>query len=98
MSRNLFDIAASGLSDLYSLQDAFNNFSAIFTVMKRILPEDSAAHGLAELGSLEVDKWAAEVSQWSECMDYELDGFPEEGQAYFDRHLRLQALRAGGVE
>lgn len=97
MSRTLYDIAYSGLEDLYELQDAFNNIKLIFTVMKKVLPADSAAHGFATLGVLEVEALADKVSQWSEWMDNELDGFPEENRAHFAKHLRREALRAGGA-
>jgi hypothetical protein len=97
MSRNLFEIAYSGLEDLYEVQDAFSNLQAIFEIMVNAFPADSTTSALGELGLLEVEAWANKVCQWSECMDNELDGFPNEAQAYRAKHLRREALRAGGA-
>ncbi|MGH8419956.1 MAG: hypothetical protein ACRER8_22185 [Pseudomonas sp.] len=97
MSRNLFDIASTGLEDLYEVQDAFSNLQAIFEVMVKAFPADSTTAALGELGLLEIEAWANKVCQWSECMDNELDGFPDEAKAYQAKHLCREALRAGGA-
>jgi hypothetical protein len=97
MSRTLFDIAYSSLEDLYEVQDAFGRFQAIFEIMMSKFPADSTVSALGELGMLEVEAWQTKTSQWSECLDDELDSFPEEAQAYIHKHLRREALRAGGV-
>lgn len=72
MSRSAYDIACTGLDDLYGVQDAFNNVHALFKFLMGIVPEDHAAHALAQLGILEVDDWSMKVAQWAECMDNEL--------------------------
>lgn len=106
MSRTAYDIACSGLGDLHTVQNAFNNIHAIFTVMIGHFPEGHTAHAFAELGVLEVNSWADTVLQWYDCMADELDDpcFESESQAYlgkYERRLLLQACAlesAGGAE
>jgi hypothetical protein len=73
MNRSGLEIAETGLDDLYSVQNAFNNIHAIFTLMLETFPEDGTAHAFAQLGIAEVNEWSTKVFQWSECMDNELD-------------------------
>lgn len=106
MSRTAYDIACSGLGDLHTVQNAFNNIHAIFTVMLEHFPEGHTAHAFAKLGVLEVNSWADTVLQWYDCMTDELDDprFESESQVYQDKHelrlvLQVNALEnAGGVQ
>lgn len=94
MSRSAFEIASTGLEDLYQVQDAFIEFHALFTVMLNSFPQDSATYALARLGIASVDAWADTVRQWSECMDNELDELETEGEAYRAKIQQMCVLRA----
>jgi uncharacterized protein (DUF2267 family) len=97
MSRSAFEIASTGLDDLYQIQDAFIEFHALFTVMLNRFPQDSATHAFAQLGIASVDAWADTVCQWSECMDNELDELETEGEAYRAKIRRMCVMRAGSL-
>ncbi|WP_226506451.1 hypothetical protein [Pseudomonas sp. MWU16-30317] len=94
MSRSAYEIAYTGLEDLYQVQDAFIEFHALFTVMLNRFPQDSETHAMARLGIASVDAWADTVCQWSECMDNELDELETEGEAYRAKVQRMCVLRA----
>lgn len=88
MSRSAYEVACTGVDDLYAIQDAFNNMHAIFTLMLGHFPEDSTSHAFAQLGIADVSDWSVKVLQWAECMDNELTdlagtapvNLPESGQ------------------
>lgn len=98
MSRTLFEVSATALDDLYSIQDAFSNFHAIFELALRALPEDHAVHALAELGMLEVADWSSKVEQYAFCMDGELDAFSVEILENLERTKRRLTLRRGEAQ
>lgn len=98
MSRNLFDVAYASLDDLYEIQDAFIQMNAVLEVLALKYPAGTPAGDLAQLGKEINNEWATKAAQWAECLDDELDGFPVEAQAYIAKHLRREALRAGGAQ
>ena len=73
MSRSHKAIAETAVQDLYEVTSAFDNVSAIFTLMLETFPEDSTPHALAQLGTLALKDWYSKVYQWCECMENELD-------------------------
>ncbi|PWE45451.1 hypothetical protein [Pseudomonas prosekii] len=98
MSRNLFDVAYASLDDLYEIQDAFKQMDAVFEVLASKYPAGSLANDLAQLGQAVNNDWATKAAQWAECLDDELDGFPVEAQAYIQKSLRREVLRAGSTQ
>ncbi|WP_426115943.1 hypothetical protein [Pseudomonas sp. DSP3-2-2] len=98
MSRSLYQVACTGLDDLYSVQNGFDNLRAIFTLMLRTFPEDHTANAFAQLGILEVEDWSSMVDQWADCMDNELDAFAAERQAYLVKIRRRVALQIGAAK
>lgn len=97
MSRSAYEIAHTALEDLYQVQDAFIELHALFTVMLSRFHPDSTTHAFAQLGITRVDAWADTVSQWSECMDNELDELETEGEAYRAKIRRMCVMRAGSL-
>ncbi|RZI31156.1 hypothetical protein [Pseudomonas orientalis] len=78
MSRSHKAIAETAVQDLYEVTSAFDNVSAIFTLMLETFPVDSTPHSLAQLGTLALKDWYSKVYQWCECMENELDDANEE--------------------
>lgn len=93
MSRSAYAIANTGLEDLHQVQAAFIELQAMFTVMLRHFPQDSTAHDFALLGMARTDAWSEMVSQWSECMDNELDDLEGEQEAYQAKMQRMRIMR-----
>lgn len=77
MTRSAYEIASTGVDDLYTALDYFNNIHAIFILMLQSFPEDSTAHALAQLGVAEINDRSMTVFQWAECMAGELDDLAE---------------------
>ncbi|MBV6823851.1 hypothetical protein [Pseudomonas sp. PD9R] len=98
MSRTLFDIAYASLDDLYELQGAFSEMNALFTLLAKNYPAGILANDIAQLGLARNEHWSSTVAQWTDCLDDELDGFPEQAHAYIAKNLRREALRAGGAQ
>ena len=93
MSRSAYAVAYTGLSDLHEVQDAFNDLRVMFTVMLDLFQEDSTPHAFAQLGMATVQDWSGKITQWSECMDNELDNLSAEADAYSETWNRLGTLR-----
>lgn len=79
MSRTARQIAETGLSDLYRVQEAFNDIHALFLFLKERLPAGHFASDVAELGMAVITDHSDKAWQWAECMENELDdlGTPE---------------------
>ena len=97
MSRSVFEIASTAVSDLLEVQKSFENTKVILELIMKRIPQDSSVYALAELGMLDVSQWENKVMDWCVVMDDELDDFPEQAEAYQLKSSRRETLRAGGA-
>ncbi|WP_213876139.1 hypothetical protein [Pseudomonas sp. dw_358] len=94
MTRSAYEIAATGLTDLCTIQEAFNELQALFVFLQERVPEESFVNATAQLGIAVIEGWSEKAWQWAECMDNELDDLPEEQEVCYAKMKRLCAMRA----
>lgn len=97
MSRNLYAVAASALDDLYDMQTAFSELETLLSVLASKFPAGSNLREFTDFALIVNKGWADKAAQWAECMDDELDAFPEEVAARNRKMQRLCAMRAKGA-